>query len=274
MSKNDEHSGVRSETWEDVLASLCRLQSVLPDAVLIGGTASALYAGHRISFDHDHVVPNLRERFDAVLAELEAVSGWETNRIKRPVLILGSLDGVETGVRQLRRALPLETTVMHVGEHDVILPTLPEVLRIKAFLCLERNATRDYLDLAALAAHLGIESASYALWSMDELYPQKSGGGWVVRTQLIMQLAAPPPYDLDKVDLAEYKGVHPPFDRWEYVTDICGKLSDWLLNACEKTLRGDSSAAAGQAQMKIGQWRDARDAGQTLPPARLPGFDT
>ena len=176
MSKNDKQSVVEGEAWEAVLASLCRLQSVLPEAVVVGGTASALYAGHRFSFDHDHVLPDLRERFDAVLTELESVAGWETARVKRPVLILGSLDGVETGVRQLRRARPLETTVMRVGSHDVVLPTLPEVLRIKAFLCLERNAARDYLDLAALAAHMGIDAAGEVLWCMDELYPQKSGG--------------------------------------------------------------------------------------------------
>jgi hypothetical protein len=91
------------------------LQSVLPGAVLVGGTASALYTGHCFSFDHDHVLPDLRERFDSVLAELEAVAGWETARVNRPVQILGSLDGVETGVRQLRRPQPLETTVMRVG---------------------------------------------------------------------------------------------------------------------------------------------------------------
>lgn len=273
MSKNDKQSAVENEAWEAVLASLCRLQSVLPEAVVVGGTASALYAGHRFSFDHDHVLPDLRERFDAVLTELEAVAGWETARVKRPVLILGSLDGVETGVRQLRRARPLETTLMRIGGHDVVLPTLPEVLRIKAFLCLERNATRDYLDLAALAAHMGIDAAGEALWCMDELYPQKSGT-WVVRTQLMMQLASPPPYDLDKVALAEYKGVHPPFDRWEYVADVCGRLSDWLLNACEKTFRVDSSPAAQQAKTQIGEWREARAAGQTSPPAKLPGLDT
>ncbi len=166
MSKNDKQSVVEGEAWEAVLASLCRLQSVLPEAVLVGGTASALYAGHRLSFAHDHVLPDLRERFDAVLIELESVAGWETHRVKRPVLIPGSLDGVETGVRQLRRARPLETTVMRVGGHDVVLPTLPEVLRIKAFLCLERNAARDYLDLAALAAHMGIDAAGEALWRM------------------------------------------------------------------------------------------------------------
>ena len=175
MAISGEHSAVNGEAWEHVLASLCRFQSVLPDGVLADGTAAAIYVGHRFSYDHHHVLPDLRERFDAVLAELEAVAGWQTARIRHPVLILGSPDGVETGVRQLRRARPLETAVMRVGNYDVALPTLPEVLRVKAFLCLERNATRDYLDLAALALHMGIEPAAEALWSMDELYPQKNG---------------------------------------------------------------------------------------------------
>ena len=60
---------------------------------------------------------------------------------------------------------------MRVGNHEVLLPTLAETLRIKAFLCLERNATRDYLDVAALGSHMGIETAVDALWFMDEPDP-------------------------------------------------------------------------------------------------------
>jgi hypothetical protein len=224
MGAGGEQSDAAGGAWECVLESLCRLQRLLPDAVLVGGTASALYAGHRLSFDHDHVVTDLRQRFDDVL---EAVAGWRTARVTRPVLILGSLDGVETGVRQLRRTRPLETTVMRVGNHEVLLPTLAETLRIKAFLCLERNATRDYLDVAALGSHMGIETAVDALWFMDELYPQNGGDPWAVRTQLVTQLAAPPPYDLDSVDLAEYKGVRPPFDRWAYAAG--SRISFWIV---------------------------------------------
>jgi hypothetical protein len=274
MSDSEKPSGAKDEAWEEVLASLCHLQSVLPGAVLVGGTASALYAGHRFSFDHDHVVTDLKERFDAILTELESIAGWETARIKRPVLILGSLDGVETGVRQLRRSRPLETTIMRVGDHDVALPTLPEALRIKAFLCLERNATRDYLDLSALASHMGADAAAEALWSMDELYPQKSGDPWVVRTQLVMQLAAPQPYDFESVELAEYKGVQPPFDSWSHVAEVCGALADRLFNACLEALRADSSPAAQQAQTKIDSWREAHAAGQTPPVPKLPGLKT
>ena len=77
---------------------------------------------HRMSVigfsrDADHVLPDLRERFDLVLAQLESVSGWTTARVRPPVLILGSLDGIETGVRQLIRSQPLETTVIKLDRH-------------------------------------------------------------------------------------------------------------------------------------------------------------
>lgn len=77
---------------------------------MVGGTAAALYAQHRLSVDAEHVLGDLRQRFDQVLADLEAVAGWKTARVQRPVQTLGSLDGIETGVRQLIREAPLETT--------------------------------------------------------------------------------------------------------------------------------------------------------------------
>src|SRR5216117_95824 len=81
--------------WEQLLAAERHLQHLVPGAVLVGGTAAAVHAGHRISMDGDHVVEDLRERFDQVLAALESAAGWQTERV--PVLILGALDGILTG---------------------------------------------------------------------------------------------------------------------------------------------------------------------------------
>src|SRR6218665_2332053 len=39
--------------WELVLSCAARLQRILPDAVLVGGTASAIHAEHRFSRDAD-----------------------------------------------------------------------------------------------------------------------------------------------------------------------------------------------------------------------------
>jgi hypothetical protein len=46
-----------------VLESAARLQEVVPDAVLVGGSAAALWANHRSSYDHDHVLQDLSVPF-------------------------------------------------------------------------------------------------------------------------------------------------------------------------------------------------------------------
>src|SRR4030095_6398171 len=141
-------SEVNLPEWEHLLSAAAHLQEILPNATLVGGTAVAIFAQHRVSHDADNVVPDVRLRFDEVLAQLEAVAGWRTARVKRPVLILGNLDGIETGVRQLIREQPLETQEVTVGGLRLVVPTEEELLRLKAVLILKRNATRDYLDFA------------------------------------------------------------------------------------------------------------------------------
>lgn len=205
--------------WELVLSSAARLQRILPDAVLVGGTASAIHAEHRFSRDADHVLTDLRTRFDQVLAELESVAGWKTARVQRPVQILGSLDGIETGIRQLIRDEPLETTVLDYHGDRLTIPTRAEILRIKAVLILKRNATRDYLDFVALADHMGDEQVVGALGRFDALYPQDSGESPL--QQLQVQLANPLPYDLEEVELPEYKNLDPKWHDWNNVKAAC-----------------------------------------------------
>jgi len=62
--------------WEEVLVAAARLQGLLPGTVLVGGP-----------------LPR----------------SMKTARVQRPVQILGSLDGIETGIRQLIRKKPLDS---------------------------------------------------------------------------------------------------------------------------------------------------------------------
>lgn len=214
--------------WELVLSSAARLQRILPDAVLVGGTASAIHAAHRFSRDADHVLTDLRGRFDLVLQELEAVAGWKTARIQRPVQILGRLDGIETGIRQLVREEPLETTIVNYHGESITVPTEGEILRIKGVLILKRNATRDYLDFVALAEHLGDERMAHALQSFDRLYPQTSGESPL--QQLQVQLANPIPYDLEETELNEYKRLDPRWHDWNKVKAACAHLANVIFD--------------------------------------------
>ena len=209
--------------WEHLLSAAAHLQEILPGATLVGGTAVAIFAQHRLSRDADHVLPDLRHRFDEVLAELEAVAGWHTARVKRPVLILGSLDGIETGVRQMIREQPLDTQQVTIGNVRLVVPTEEELLRIKGVLIIRRNATRDYLDFAALAQRLGSAGIKQALASLDQLYPQTSGESAL--QQLQVQLANPMPYDLENADLSEYRRLHPKWHDWNRVKEICANIA-------------------------------------------------
>ncbi|MDX2300171.1 MAG: hypothetical protein NW204_10645 [Xanthomonadaceae bacterium] len=212
--------------WERVLTSAAQLQRILPEAVLVGGTASALYAQHRMSTDADHVLTDLRAQFDDVLAQLESVAGWTTARVKRPVLILGSLDGIETGIRQLIRDEPLETTQVECCGQSITVPTPAEMLRIKGVLILKRNATRDYLDFVALAGHLGEEGTVVALAAFDRLYPQRNDESAL--QQLQIQLANPLPYDLDEVRLDEYKQLDVALRDWREVQRRCANTAQLI----------------------------------------------
>lgn len=216
--------------WQTVLMAAARLQKLLPDAVLVGGTAASMHAGHRVSFDDDHVLDDLRERFDDVLSHLEEQNGWVTARVNRPVLILGSLDGIETGIRQLIRRRPLEVEDVEGPTGPIRVPTLPEMLRIKAWLVLRRNATRDYVDAVALAERLGGEAARVLL-ELDAYYEDQVGaGGKRVATQLARQLAEPAPYDLSDVDLRSYRRLDPRWQDWKAVADACGTLATAMLS--------------------------------------------
>lgn len=228
MSEPDRFAHV-PVALDEVLRVAARLQHTFPDAVLVGGTAAAIHAGHRISLDDGHVLTDLRERFVQILDALEEDEAWGTSRVRAPVLILGRLDGIETGVRQLIRQRPLEVEQVVVRDNELVVPTLAEMTRIKAWLILRRNATRDYLDTVALADRLGAGAAG-TLAQIDEYYADQHGvGGQRLASQLVRQLGDPRPYDLDVDELPRYRELVADLRSWDAVRERCRQLAASLL---------------------------------------------
>jgi hypothetical protein len=217
----------------DVLESAARLQEVVPDAVLVGGAAAAHHASHRDSFDHDHVLADLRDRFDLVLDAIERSEGWVTNRVVPGKIILGELGDIEAGVRQMIRTRPLETIEVTLPSgRRLRAPTLEETLRVKAFLIVRRNQTRDYLDVAALADRMGASAAAAVLADIDAYYADQHGGGDGVASQVARQLAEPRPRDRRTTrELRRYKRLDPRWHDWSSVLAVCRDVALHMVEA-------------------------------------------
>jgi hypothetical protein len=194
------------------------------DLIAVGGTAVALHCGHRFSLDVDCVMPRLRECYGEVLERLERWDGWQTNRCNPPVLILGERHGIELGVRQLRRLVPLETTLAR----GLRVPTLGEMLRIKARLLAERRATRDYVDVAALTRKLGIDAALKSLVTLNACYPMI---GRQTAATAVAEACEAQPLDLAQVSLPRYKGLQPPYNEWATVAATVRELGHALIKS-------------------------------------------
>jgi hypothetical protein len=119
-----------------------------------------------------HVLTGLYQHFDQILTWPEYVSGRIKANVKSPVMILGSLDGIETGIRQLIRSEPSETAIYEDSGLRVTVPAEAGILRIKPILILKRNATSGFPGFAALSDRSGHGKTADSLRSFDRLWPQ------------------------------------------------------------------------------------------------------
>jgi hypothetical protein len=95
-------------------------------------------------------------------------------------------------------------------------------------LILKRNATRDYLDFVALAEHMGHVKVTEALRHFDRLYPRANGESAL--QQLQIQLANPLPYDLEEVNLVEYKHLDSRWQDWQAVKGVCADCATLIFD--------------------------------------------
>ncbi len=195
--------------WEMLLSSASHVARIVPGSIFADASGTE--------------AEEVRRRFAAALVDLERVAGWRPAPVGRMSIADGRFDGIETTIRDRARSGPLETTVEAGPWGEVEVPTLAEVLRIKGWLVISRNAARDYRDTAAVAQRLGIKRALSALATLDELYPQSNGASAL--QQLVRQLSEPLPFDeIDSLHL-----VQAPWNEWPCVVRRCRALAVDLL---------------------------------------------
>lgn len=223
---NANFSADESRQWHATLEAGVKAQKLIPGGVAVGGTAAALYAGHRLSVDSDHLLADLRGTFDTVLERLEDDTEWKTARVKRPVLILGSIGEAEVGFRQTRRSGIVEAVEIPTPTGLLTIPTLAELIAMKAFLAYSRNATRDYLDFAALTTCTEDETVIESLLGLDQAYGQLQTASIVLEVAKV--LSAPAPADLGTTDLSRYKALSVEWQDWSKTDSICRRFGALL----------------------------------------------
>lgn len=115
------------------------------------------------------------------------------------------------------------------------MPTLEEILRVKAYLVVQRNQVRDYLDVVALADNLGLTAAGSVLTAIGAYYDDRSDEADSVLTALLQRLSEPAPRDHRVIgQLTAYKGLQEKWQDWAEVTRASQALADELLRRVEE----------------------------------------
>ena len=130
------------------------------------------------------------------------------------------------------RTRPLETEQVTIRAKTLTVPTLPETLRVKAWLAVRCNQTRDYIDIAALSDKLGIGESAQVLAAIDEFYEDVNLRPQAVATQVARQLSDPCPRDSETTSrLAEYKALDERWHDWAAVTDVLADVASLMVEA-------------------------------------------
>lgn len=103
---------------------------------------------------------------------------------------------------RFKRRCPVETTNVQLPTGDrLLIPTGAETLRLKGYLIMSRNSSRDYAEFADMVDAMEPETAAVVLAGMDRYYCCQPLGSssrrhWMA-TQLVRRLADPHPSDVD-----------------------------------------------------------------------------
>ncbi|MGH8965422.1 MAG: hypothetical protein ACRDXB_08855, partial [Actinomycetes bacterium] len=96
-------------------------------------------------------------------------------------------------------------------------PTGAETLRLKSYLVMCRNSTKDFEEFAELVESLETETAALVLSGMDRYYCGQNPTSRWVATQLVRQLADPQPSDERELAMSDPDAAA----EWEKVRQRC-----------------------------------------------------
>jgi RND superfamily putative drug exporter len=217
-----------------VVKSAAKLKSLAPDAITVAdplafcGCSRMEQLDHRRNGDHPGSRHSSNGRHAGALRNGNGrrQMPWAGRGVHPVTVWRGrlsvALDALEVDTHRamtaVERRIPVETTNVQLPTGDRLqIPTGAETLRLKGYLLMCRNSSRDYAEFAELVASMDIQTAASVLAGMDEYYRGRQRRNQWVATQLLRRLADPRPSDDDEDPSA---ALDPDVD-WSEVRQRC-----------------------------------------------------
>lgn len=213
--------------WREILDAVVAVQTMRPDATMIGGSAVTVHTGHRLSGDADLVVRNLDRDWQQIRSSLEELQNWITDYPKIPTNLMGRYGNARVSVRKLNRLRDIEICEISYQGHTLRVAAPDELVRMKGLALLNRGLARDYVDIAALDEGLreSGSSAAHAIGEFDRYYQEQKSAGSLAR-ELIAALSDPRPRESDpQAALDELAALREDLRDWDQVRMRCQRIA-------------------------------------------------
>ena len=137
----------------DILKDLMQIPA-LDDFYLVGGTALALYFGHRTSVDLDLFSTTEFNNESLTISLEEKFKGFTYRNTHNPIGLFGSIDDIKVDfVKHHHHPL----IAIPVTEDSIRLLSLPDIMAMKIAAIMKRGVKKDFWDIAELLRHYSVE---------------------------------------------------------------------------------------------------------------------
>ncbi|MFZ1307251.1 MAG: nucleotidyl transferase AbiEii/AbiGii toxin family protein [Ferruginibacter sp.] len=147
-----QYSTVESHTL-DVLKELMHMPE-MNDFYLVGGTALALYYGHRISVDID-LFSTTEFTNESLTGPLEKkFPGFTYKNTKNPIGLFGAIDGIKVDFVKHHYHPWIEKPFIEDG---IRLAAIPDIMGMKIAAIMKRGVKKYFWDIAELLQHYTVD---------------------------------------------------------------------------------------------------------------------
>ena len=147
------HYGTVEPRILDVLKGLMQIPE-LNNFYLVGGTALALYFGHRISVDVDLFSTTNFENETLIAPVEKKFPGFTYRNTHNPIGLFGSIDGIKVDLVKHHNHPLIDEPVVTDG---IRLVSIPDIMAMKIAAILRRAVKKDFWDIAELLDHYTVD---------------------------------------------------------------------------------------------------------------------